>query len=1140
MDDELARFHPAVTAWFRETFGQPSPPQVLGWPSIARGENTLILAPTGSGKTLAAFLWCINQLYLDLQPGVQVLYVSPLKALNYDVHKNLEVPLIGIAETGRRLGYDLPEITKAVRSGDTTTSDRASMLRHPPHILITTPESLYLLLTSLRGRDMLRTVRYLILDEIHAVAGTKRGVHLALSVERLQALTESAACRVPSAEQPKPKVRSRKSSRASVAPTQPSVLAQHSFVRIGLSATQRPLSEIASFLGGVGRDVNIVDAGMKKELDLAVVSPVENFKDLPDHSSWNGVYQKILEYIGAVAVEQPDWTGLKARIYSGPQQASGGGGALRPHPNPLPEGEGINAAGPADANLITTNLDLAPDSALGTRHSALRAHSALERPRSTLIFVNNRGVAERVTAHLNDLAGEEIARPHHGSLSKEKRRDVEEALKAGQLRAIVATSSLELGIDMGSIDLVVQIGSPKSVAHGLQRIGRAGHVLGEPSVGRMLPTFRSELIESAVLAKEMHDANVEETYVPRNCLDVLAQQICAMTATDEWSVPELYRVIKCAYPYRDLTRPALDGVLEMLSGRYPSTEFRELRPRIAWDRVTDRVRARDGSRLLAIVNGGTIPDRGYFGVYLAENNTKLGELDEEMVFESRVGDIFMLGNNNWRIDAIGHDRVLVTPAPPGPARLPFWHGEGPGRPFELGLIISRFLDEVEKRLDDPALPVWLAHEYDMDELAAANLIEFLDDQRRSAGSLPGPTRLIVERFADELGQPRVVIHSPYGRRVNGAWALALVNRVRQVNGVDVEYIYTDDGIALRFPPEIEAPADLVRGVTADNVEELLLSELGSSAMFGSVFRENAARSLLLPRQSPNRRSPLWLQRIKAADLLQVARKYESFPVVIETYRECLQDVLDVKHLQELLAQVQTGEIQVIDTPTAYPSPFAAELLFSFIAAFMYATDTPHAERKSAMLTLNRDLLAEVLDAKAMRDLIEPDAIAQLEGRLQRTLPGWKADSPDDLMEIFLRLVDLTDAEIAERCDGDATPLLAELVDGKQVVPVLTPVLAGVSGRRLIPAEYANWFLEAVGPGWELDQLDQGSVGAGFKPVRAPEGETSYQLPSDARAGLKPAPTITSSPVERLGTRHSALGTRSGPTLRRQSWPIPGS
>ncbi|HEU0167727.1 MAG TPA: DEAD/DEAH box helicase, partial [Chloroflexota bacterium] len=1009
--DVLAQFHPAISGWFRERFGAPSPPQELGWPSIAAGKHTLILAPTGSGKTLAAFLWCLNQLYV--QPshasGVEVLYVSPLKALNYDIEKNLDQPLAGIAAKAAELGLPVPDIRKAVRTGDTGSSERGSMLRRPPNVLITTPESLYLLLTSQRARETLRTVRYLIVDEIHAVAGTKRGVHLALSVERLEALVGRP------------------------------------FVRIGLSATQRPLSEIASFLGGSEREVNIVDTGKRKALDLQVVSPVKTFDDLPDHSAWNGVYAQILEYL-----------------------RSG--------------------------------------------------------PRSTLIFVNNRGIAERVTANLNDLAGEEIARSHHGSLSKERRKEVEDDLKAGKLPAIVATSSLELGIDMGSIDLVLQVGSPKSVSRGLQRVGRAGHTLDATAVGRVLPVFRSDLLEAAVVAREMGQANVEETHVPRNCLDVLAQHIVAMAAAEEWSVPALFDVVRRAYPYTDLTRAALDNVLEMLSGRYPSHEFGELRPRIAWDRQNDLVRARDGSRMLAIVNGGTIPDRGYYGVYLAESNVKLGELDEEMVYESRVGQTFTLGTGNWRIQAIGHDRILVSPAPPGAARMPFWHGDGLGRPFELGETVGQFLAEAEAALSAP-LPAArggrgagthpLAHQlhtqYHLDAIAADNLVNFLETQRQAVGALPSRKCIIVERFADELGEPRVVIHSPFGDRVNGALAFALSARIREDTGHDVEQLYTDDGIVFRFPADAQPPRDLLRQVTPETVEDLIVAELGASAMFGTIFRQNAARALLLPRQSPTRRTPLWLQRIKAADLLQVARKYESFPIVIETYRECLQEVLDVPHLRQVLEEIEAGEIEVLQVETPGASPFAAEMLFSFVVAFMYTGDTPRAERNASMLSLNRDLLAEVLDAKAMRDLLEPAAMEALEGRLQRTLPGWKAESADELMEVLLRLVDLTPDEAAARFEGDAATALEELAATGQVMlvtpdpsprgadadtgmpepPVGVPNRDVERGPRYAPAEYADWFAAATGwravpagpAGWTRPSANHDETGSRLEVVR---------------------------------------------------------
>ncbi|HEX6510785.1 MAG TPA: DEAD/DEAH box helicase, partial [Chloroflexota bacterium] len=619
---------------------------------------------------------------------------------------------------------------------------------------------------------------------------------------------------------------------------------------------------------------------------------------------------------------------------------------------------------------------------------------------------------------------------------------------------------------MGSIDLVVQIGSPKAVSRGLQRIGRAGHRLNEVAVGRMVPVFRSDVLEAAVVSREMTEAHVEETRVPTNCLDVLAQQVCAMSAEGEWPAGELFEVVKRAYPYRDLSRAALDSVLEMLSGRYPSHEFGELRPRIAWDRQNDLIRARDGSRMLAIINGGTIPDRGYYGVYLGESMLKLGELDEEMVYESRVGQTFTLGNANWRIEAIGHDRVIVSPALPGPAQLPFWHGEGLGRPFELGETVGRFLAEMERRLGDPhpsPLPQgdgtssWLQAEYGLDRASASNLVEFVQEQKDALGVLPSHKRIIVERFQDELGEPRVVIHSPFGGRVNGALAFALSARIRESTAMDVEQLYTDDGIVFRFPAEAQPPGDLLRNVSAANAEDLVVSELGEAAMFGTIFRQNAARALLLPRQSPNRRTPLWLQRIKAADLLQVARRYESFPIVIETYRECLQEVLDMPHLVQVLNEIAAGQIEVLEVETPAASPFAAEMLFSFIAAFMYGTDAPRAERKSAMLGLNRDLLAEVLDAKAMRDLLEPAAIAQLEGRLQRTLPGWKAESADELMEVFLRLVDLTGQEIIERVEGDSAPALQELLASGQVIPLPPKWERQGEGTRYVPAEYIGLF-----------------------------------------------------------------------------------
>lgn len=937
--DPLAPFHPAVRAWFEGTFGCPTPPQALGWPAISAGRNTLILAPTASGKTLAAFLWFINHLYEralsgEEMEGVQVLYVSPLKALNYDIHRNLEEPLRGIAHQAQEAGAELPPLRTAVRTGDTPAADRQRMVKHPPHILITTPESLYLLLTSARAREMLRSVRFVIVDEIHALARDKRGVHLSLSLERLERL------------------------------------AGRPLQRIGLSATQRPLEEIARFLGGQrvetalqgrtkeeSRPVHIVDAGARRGLDLEVLCPVEDMRELPGESIWPSVYQHLLELI--------------------------------------------------------------------------QAH------RSTLVFVNNRQLAERISVRLNELAGRELVRTHHGSLAREVRRQVEERLKAGELPALVATSSLELGIDIGSIDLVVQIESPKSVSRGLQRVGRSGHLVAQTARGRIIPKYRADLAEAAVIAREMRLSEVEATRVPRNCLDVLAQQVVAMAIVDEWEIGEMLDVIRGAYPYRELTRGQLENVLEMLSGRYPSQEFRELRPRIVWDRVNGRVRAHRGSRAVALTGGGTIPDRGYYGVYLGGDGVRLGELDEEFVFESRPGDVFLLGSATWRIESVQADRVVVSDAHGALPRMPFWKGEGLGRPLELGQKLGAFARWLGERLDDPDCLAWLREEYALDERAAVNLRTYFLDQREATGEIPSDRAVVVEHFLDELGDHRVVVHSPFGGRVHAPWSLALAARLREELRLEVECVYSDSGILFRFPSQDgEPPLDLLRLVTAADVEELVLAELINSPLFGTLFRYNASRSLLLPRRGPGRRTPLWLQRLRAADLLQIARRQQSFPVVLETYRECLQDVLDVEGLRQILREIEAGEIEVVISETAVPSPFAFSLLFDFIGVYMYRGDVPKAERRSQMLTLNRELLQEILGSEGMRELLDPRAIHEVEARLQRTLPGWRARTGDELADVLLRVGDLAPDEVSERVEGDAEALLRTLEGQRRAVRLL--------------------------------------------------------------------------------------------------------
>ncbi|MDF2627942.1 MAG: ATP-dependent helicase [Symbiobacteriaceae bacterium] len=894
-------FHPVVKAWFEETFGKPSPPQAQGWPVIARGENALILAPTGSGKTLAAFLKCLDQLYHDCeeQPsGVQVLYISPLKALNNDVYRNLEVPLRGIEAKAAAMGMALPRLKTAVRTGDTPPRERAAMVRRPPHVLITTPESLYLMLTS-KARSIFRTVRYIIVDEIHAMCGTKRGVHLSVSLERLEALIS----RPP--------------------------------VRIGLSATQRPLEEIARYLGGVGRSVEIIDTGTRKQLDLKVEVPLEDMRALPENSMWAAIYPRLLELI--------------------------------------------------------------------SQHQ------------STLIFVNGRGLAERLTGRLNDHAGYELVKCHHGSVSKEVRAKVEADLKEGRLPCLVATSSLELGIDIGAIDLVVQIESPKSVARGLQRVGRAGHVIGAASKGRLIPKWRGDLLETACIVREMKLGQVEETRVPTGALDVLAQQITAMAAVDDWKVDDLLALLRRSYCYRDLSERQLNSVLEMLSGRYPSEEFRELRPRIVWDREENLIQGREGAKHTAIRSGGTIPDRGYYGVYIRGTTVKLGELDEEMVYESRVGDTFQLGTASWKIETIEHDRVTVSEAFGTIPRAPFWKGDGLGRPYEMGRQLGAFIREVGGRLDDPHLLRWLEEECCLDERAAWNLRQYLVDQVEATGALPHDRQISVEYYFDELGDRRVVIHSPFGGRVNLAWSMVMKRRLRDLLGIEAEMFHSDDGIHIRLPGA-DAPPPIERMLQADpaEAEEMLLQEVGNTAVFGAYFRMNAGRALVLPRPQPGRRQPFWLQRLRAADLLQVARRYDSFPVVLETYREVLRDVLDMEGLRQVLSGLTAGEIDVRVMETDAPSPFAAAFLMNLVGAYMYEGETPRAERRSALLQMNRDLLKEVLGSESLRDLLDPRAINAVGARLQRLEPEWHPRNANETDDMLRRLGDLSWRELETR------------------------------------------------------------------------------------------------------------------------------
>jgi ATP-dependent helicase Lhr and Lhr-like helicase len=1027
-----------VRDWFAASFAEPTPAQARAWPTIASGEHVLLSAPTGSGKTLAAFLWAIDRLNTtpparvgggqteDVSDapngmpharvgggGVRVVYVSPLKALSYDIERNLRAPLRGIKAN----------VSVGIRTGDTSQAERAAMARKPPDILITTPESLYLILGS-KARSMLSTVETVIVDEIHAVAAVKRGAHLALTLERLE-------------EQARPVTGKGRGVQ-----------------RVGLSATQSPLEEVGRFLVGPKRRVKILDAGVRKPLDLRIHVPVESMSDL-----------------------------------AGPSAGSTHPGLSDPL-EPVPGSESTrNSIWPA---IYPELLAL------------VREH------RSTIVFVNNRRSAERVALRLNELAAEgvdgaapeggpehvptggpspaapcEIARAHHGSLSREERTIVEEQLKAGELPCLVATSSLELGIDMGAVDLVLQIESPKSVARGLQRIGRAGHGVGDVSKGRIFPKFRGDLLECAVVCKRMREGAIESTVVPRNALDVLAQQIVAIAASAEGEEPdggvgvdELYELVTRTHSYSELPRALMENVLDMLDGRYPSSEFGELRARIVWDRVAGRIRARKGARQLAIVNAGTIPDRGLYAVTLPDGR-RVGELDEEMVYEARPGQVFLLGASSWRIEEIGRDRVIVTPAPGVPGAVPFWKGDGIGRPKELGKAIGAF---ARWAVDQDA--ELLVREYDLDERSAANLLEYLREQQAATQVLPSDRTIVLERFRDEIGDWRLCVLSPYGGRVHAAWGLAISARMRERYGIDGEALWSDDGIVVRLPDvdldegadgggerERESVAVGSSGATGaasyadlvaldpEEVEETIVSELGGSALFGARFRENAGRALLIPRAYPGRRTPLWQQRLKAQGLLEVARRYPDFPIVLETYRECLRDVLDLPGLQELLRGLSTREVALVEVQTQSASPFAGSLLFDYVATYMYEGDTPSAERRAAALSLDRDLLRELLGQEELRELIDAGALARIEDDLQHRSRRTQATSGDALCDVLRRLGDLRGDELRERVlEGlDAEGMLAGLERERRVVRVR---IAGE--ERVIAADDAGMYRDAFG------------------------------------------------------------------------------
>ncbi|MCG6863296.1 MAG: DEAD/DEAH box helicase [Chromatiaceae bacterium] len=960
-------FREATLRWFQDNFREPTDVQRLGWKRISEGDHSLLVAPTGSGKTLAAFLASIDalgRLPPNAPPGVRVVYVSPLKALVYDIQRNLRAPLIGIARVAEKLNLPLRAIRVAVRTGDTPQRERRRQGREPAEILVTTPESLFLILGS-KAAETLGLVDTVIVDEIHALAPTKRGAHLALSLERLAEL----AARDPQ--------------------------------RIGLSATVRPLDAVARFLGGE-RKVSIVDASTRPALELAVSVPVPDMQNPPVPAAETRPGGSILgelysREVGTPRAERGIWPAIYPQLLA----------------------------------RIKAN-------------------------RATIVFVNSRGLCERLSQKLNELADEDLVRAHHGSLSHEKRAEIEEGLKAGGIRGIVATSSLELGIDMGAVDLVLLVESPGSVARGLQRVGRAGHGVGEISAGCIYPKFRGDLLECAVVAQRMLTGEIEALNVPANPLDVLAQQLVAMCGQAPCLIDDLERVIRRSGPFRNLSRAALEAVLDMLTGRYPSADFADLKPLLSWDRSKDLVSPRRGAAMVARLNAGTIPDRGNYAVHLGEDGPRVGELDEEMVFETRPGDNIMLGASTWRVEGITRDRVIVTAAPGEPGKLPFWRGDGPGRPIELGRALGAFVGRIG-RLGRARAAEWLQANTPLDRFAAENLAAYVAEQKEHTGTLPTDRAITIERFRDELGDWRVCILTPFGARIHAPWAMALQRLLGDMSGFEIQVMYTDDGIVLRFADVEELPA--LESLVPDpvEVEELVTDQLAGTALFAGLFRENAVRSLLLRRRRPGQRSPLWAQRLKAQSLLATVRRYPSFPVVIETYRQALGDVFDLPGLVGLLQEIRRRVVRVDEVETPSASPFARSLVFAYVAAYLYEQDAPIAERKAQALTLDRALLGELLGQAELRELIDAQVLATLESELQHLAEGYRARDADELHDVLRRLGDLGPGELVARADAEPSAWLQQLQDQRRAIQV---TIAGK--HRWIPAEDAGLYRDALG------------------------------------------------------------------------------
>ncbi|WP_150307780.1 Lhr family ATP-dependent helicase [Planctomonas psychrotolerans] len=1106
MSTVLERFSPATREWFGGAFPAPTEAQIGAWEATSKGAHALVVAPTGSGKTLAAFLWAIDRLASSPAPEdpvrrTRVLYISPLKALAVDVERNLRSPLVGITQTAKRLGADPPAVTVGVRSGDTPQADRRALSKAPPDILITTPESLFLMLTS-AARETLLGVETVIVDEVHAVAATKRGTHLALSLERLDALLDKPA------------------------------------QRIGLSATVRPHEEVARFLGGRA-PVTIVAPTSTKKFDLRVVVPVDDMTELgtsaPTEGSaagaekqgsiWphveEGIVDLVLSHRSSIVFANSRRLSerLTARlneIYVERMEMAAAAAESA-------DAEGTGAVPDESESTLVGAASLQQARETGSRSSLRQA----EGPTSTGRDASPARLPAALMGQAGLTAGVDplLARSHHGSVSKEQRAIIEDDLKSGRLRCVVATSSLELGIDMGDVDLVVQVESPPSVASGLQRVGRAGHQVGEVSRGVIFPKHRADLIHSAVTAERMTQGAIESLRVPANPLDVLAQQTVAATALDTLDVDEWFDTVRRCAPFAALPRSAYEATLDLLAGRYPSDEFAELRPRIVWDRDANTITGRPGAQRLAVTSGGTIPDRGLFGVFMVGGDpgkpggagNRVGELDEEMVYESRVGDVFALGATSWRIQEITHDRVLVTPAFGEPGRLPFWKGDGLGRPMELGRAIGAFVRELSGAAPDAARE--RATAVGLDTRATNNLIAFLDDQKAATGHVPTDRTLVVERFRDELGDWRVVLHSPYGMQVHAPWALAIGARVSERFGLDGATMASDDGIVVRIPDtDGEPPSAELFVFEPEEIDAIVTAEVGGSALFASRFRECAARALLLPRYNPGRRSPLWQQRQRAAQLLDVARKYPTFPIVLETIREVLQDVYDLPALTDLARQLQSRRIRIVETTTTIASPFARSLLFSYVGAFMYEGDSPLAERRAAALSLDTGLLSELLGRAELRELLDAAVIERTELELQRLADDRRARDIEGVADLLRMLGPLTAEEVAARVENEHAAESAGWLD--QLVASRRALRVTFANREWWSAiEDASRLRDALGV-----PLPIGTPTAFVEPVADPLGDLV------GRFARTHAPFTVASAAERLG-----LGTAVVlDTLRRLS------